>query len=115
MTTPGLEHVQPPPFSVLSTIEDGTATVALAGEIDLLTAPAAHDALGEAMDNGPAKVVLDLRAVAFMDSSGLQCVVVANRRAHAEEIAFEIVRPPSDVFRTFELTGLDVVLPFTDA
>ncbi len=54
--------------------------VAARGEVDVATAPALRAAVDEALDRGPADVVVDLPGVTFIDSTGLGVLIGARRR-----------------------------------
>jgi anti-anti-sigma factor len=83
---------------------DGTDIVAPAGDIDIATAPEVRQAM--LANAGGRRIVLDLRGVTFMDTSGLQLLVEGRRRALAEGGAFAIVDGPPPVQRVIEVAGL---------
>jgi anti-sigma B factor antagonist len=82
--------------------------VALIGELDLATAPAVDAQLRELRDVGFDQLVLDLRSLSFMDSSGLALIL---RALHAApEGTFAIVPGAGAPERVLRLTGvLDAV------
>ena len=85
----------PEAFSVRTEQHGDAAVVVPTGELDLATAPALEDALGRAFDGGSGRVVLDLRELEFIDSSGLRTLLTARRRA--EEAGRAVLarrRPP---------------------
>ena len=104
-----------PPFSVRSRVAGGTAVVALEWDLDLAAAPEAAEALRAAQaDGGP--VVLDLRALRFMDSSGLRVVLEAQRRAAGSgDGALRIATAEGEVRRVFELSGVGALVTLVDA
>ena len=53
-----------------------------------------------------AVLILDLRGVGFMDTSGLRLVIEEQRRAAGAGYRFAVVRGPSRVQRLFEIAGL---------
>src|SRR3954452_24377713 len=60
-------------------------------------------------------VVLDLRGVTFMDSSGLGLIVESNQRARKQGFRFAVaVGGATDVHRILEMSGLNKVLAFVD-
>jgi anti-anti-sigma factor len=62
----------------------GTVVVAVAGEVDMATAPALHAALLAALANyAPAVVDVDLSACTFLDCSGITVLVAAHATAQA--------------------------------
>ena len=61
---------------------DGMTRVALAGELDMAVAPAFRAELERAVTEG-ASVIVDLRELEFMDSSGMHALAAAEARARA--------------------------------
>ena len=98
------------------TTRDGTvATVRPVGELDLSGAAvleAELDRLAGEPELGA--VVLDMRGLEFMDSSGLRLVVVADMRAREAGRRFAIVRGDETVHRVFEITRMSERLDFVD-
>lgn len=90
-------------------------TIVLTGEADLLGAPKIEKALKDASAGEPELIVIDLRSLTFIDSSGLQALIAGHEFCHARGHELRIVPGPENVQRLFELTGMDQVLPFTDA
>jgi anti-anti-sigma factor len=70
---------------------DGVDVVMVEGEVDLTNAEGVHDAL--VATSAPA-VVLDLTAVAYLDSSGIRAIDQAHRHLAGDERALLIVSPP---------------------
>jgi len=93
---------------------DGRAQVALRGELDISSAPVLEEALGRVEEAGPAVLVIDLRGLAFMDSTGLRTVVSADQRARDQGRRLAIVRGPEPVDRIFSVTRLDERLELVD-
>jgi len=87
----------------------GTWTVlAVAGELDLATAPGLRERVREMTPDGPLKVALDLTAVGFVDSSGLGAIVACLK--HVRELGGELVLVAPDaspVAKLLSLTGLE--------
>jgi anti-sigma B factor antagonist len=77
------------------------------GELDLDTAPLLEKELTAARTAGAASVVLDLRALTFMDSTGLRLVIRWDTAASEDGFEFAIVRGVEVVQRVFRLTGMD--------
>jgi anti-sigma B factor antagonist len=100
----------------LDTTRNGTvAIVRPVGELDLSGAAileAELDRLAE--DPGLAAVVLDMRGLEFMDSSGLRLVVVADMKAREAGRRFCLVRGDETVHRVFEITRMSDRLDFVD-
>jgi anti-sigma B factor antagonist len=82
----------------------GAACVAVAGEIDVETAPRLRDALVEAVADGE-QVVVELSSVTFMDSTGLAALVVARRVAEARGVRLRLRGVPPPVMSLITATG----------
>lgn len=94
--------------------ERGTVRVALTGELDISSAPQLDDQLAKVEADGPPVIVLDLRALEFMDSTGLRTVVTADARARDQGRRLAVVRGPDAVHRVFSVTRLDERLEIID-
>jgi anti-sigma B factor antagonist len=99
------------------TTRDGTiAVVRPTGELDLSGAAVVESELDRlAEDPGLATVILDLRGLEFMDSSGLRLVVVADMRAREAGRRFALIRGDETVHRVFEITRMSERLDFVEA
>lgn len=95
----------PPAFSCSWTTEgEDLAWVTVAGELDVATAPALAQTLNEAQH--PARlVVLDLREVAFLDSSSVHAIVDESKSARLAGHRLVVLRAPTTIDRIFGLTG----------
>jgi len=100
----GAKH---PGFSLQTTERDGRAHIAVRGELDLATAPELEAAVLARVDD--ADLVVDLRELVFMDSSGVRVLVLGHTRARDAGRRFAIVVPPegSAVARILQVSGLD--------
>ena len=88
----------------LEPISVGDCTVVrVTGDIDLSTAPGLRDALTR---SGAEHMVVDLRGVAFLDSTGLGVLVGALKRLRRSGGSLKIVTSGGRVRRLFELTNL---------
>ena len=106
--------VEERPFDVRWVQHDAGVVVVASGEIDLWSAPEVKSAL-VTHGSRQSAVVLDLRGVTFMDSSGLGLIVESNQRARKHGFRFAIaVGGASDVHRILEMSGLTKVLSFVD-
>jgi anti-anti-sigma factor len=102
------------PLTVESkTLQKGAIQVELVGELDLATIPL----LDEELDKAHAwdkRVILDLRKLQFVDSSGLHALLRVDRRLQETGGSLTIIRGPRPVERLFTLTGLDTRLRIVD-
>jgi anti-sigma B factor antagonist len=92
------------------------ALVTLRGELDLAALPVLGPEL-ERLAGAPGfeAVVLDLRGLDFLDSSGLRLLVEADRALGDCDRGLVLVRGPQPVQRMFELTRMADRLDFVDA
>jgi anti-sigma B factor antagonist len=107
--------VEPPPFSISIERHDGHVVVTARGELDLATASELEGALAPVVSGGGC-AVLDLRALEFMDSSGLRVIVGAHLSAkeHGGRLSLVRLQSGSPVHRVLEISGLDGVLDVVD-
>ena len=105
----------PTGFSISISDRYGRAVVVIRGELDLATAPDLEAALKEHLDRGQ-DVVVDLRELAFMDSTGLRALVAAHARVEGTEQRFLIVRPlpGASIERILAVAGVERVLDLID-
>jgi anti-sigma B factor antagonist len=100
-----------PEFGVSQeSLSDGARVIAVRGEIDLFTAPALKDALGEAIEGGVDRIVVDLSETGFLDSTGLGVLIGALKRLRARDGLLTIVNVDESIAKTFEITSLDQIL-----
>ena len=85
---------------------DGMVIVTVTGEIDLATAPTLETAVDEAIESGPAVLILDLSAVTFLASVGLQTLVVTHDRMSPTG-RFAVVADGPATSRPIQLIKLD--------
>jgi anti-anti-sigma factor len=81
-------------------------TLTLGGEIDLESAPALENELRDAEGSQPRRVVLDLAAIDFLDSTGIHLLLEAQERAETTGRQFVLRHVPDHAHRLFTLTGL---------
>jgi anti-anti-sigma factor len=101
VTAPGGE-----PFSVKERDEAGVRVIAVAGELDIATAPELCARLDNSrLVRGP-RLLVDLSAVGFCDSTGLRALLGAASEVRAHGGRFAIVCPPhSGVARLLGIVG----------
>ena len=85
---------------------DGVTVVRLTGELDLYNAHTVRDELFAVAGRGPDRVVVDLSAVTFIDSTGLGVLIEARTRL-TNRRAFLLAAPGLETRRALEISGLD--------
>ena len=95
--------------------QDGDIPIlALSGELDIAVVGQAEQGLGPLEERRPAILILDLRGLSFMDSSGLRLVLEADMRARRDGRRLVVVRGSEAVHRVFTVATLDKRLAFVD-
>jgi anti-sigma B factor antagonist len=88
----------------------GIVGVVVVGELDLVTAPELKLRLQEVIGAGARKVLVDLSAVTFLDSTTLGVLVGMIKRLSELGGALAIVCDSRNILTIFEITNLDTVL-----
>lgn len=92
-------------FSVRTHRRSGVIRLHLAGELDLMSAPALQERLGRVERDGWPSVVLDLKHLNFFDRSGLRVVLDAAQRLRERGGRLTVVNASGIVRTVFDLTG----------
>ena len=92
------------------------------GELDLATVETLRSTLDAAVAETlltaldgmeiTARLVLDLRGLSFLDSTGLHLLAELDQRAQREGFQLSLLAPAAPADRAIRLSGLDQVLPF---
>ena len=91
-------------FRIESRREADAVVLVLSGELDVASAPRLEQELASAASGDARLIVLDLRGLEFMDSTGLRAVLTAYDAARDEGRGFGLVRGPQQVQRLLSLT-----------
>ena len=87
--------------------ENRQLTITLTGELDHHAARGLMESIDRCMEqNLPAKTLLDLGGLTFMDSSGIAVVLRAKRRMEALSGTLVVVNIPRQASRVLETAGL---------
>jgi anti-sigma B factor antagonist len=92
----------------------GATHIEVHGELDYATVPSLEQEMDSLMTDGAGPVVLDLRALRFIDVAGLRLAVRLESRAQLHGVSFALVRGPATVQRVFEITGMERFVPAVD-
>ena len=90
-------------------VDDETHVIAVAGEIDLFTAPEFKQRMSQLIDAGRSRLVVDLSETSFIDSSSLGVLIGAHRRLKQRDGRLVVVCDNDAIVKTFKITGLDGV------
>jgi anti-anti-sigma factor len=100
----------------LSIRDSGTeadVVLALSGELDLSTIDALTAQVDTQLQRPVDSLTLDLRDLAFMDSTGLRLLIELNDRARRGRWRLKLIGPRHEAAsRVLHITGADAALPF---
>lgn len=97
------------------TERDGWAVLAVGGEVDVATAPRLREQLIGLVNEGSHRIVVDLTAVDFLDSTGLGVLVGRLKLVRNHSGWLRIVCSNDRILRVFRITGLDKVFGIHDS
>src|SRR3954452_20860351 len=100
---------------VVMRTERDVARVCPFGDVEVSTVGQIREQVENATASGARHVVLDLRGVTFLDSTGLHLVLETDAASRAQGWEFGLVGGPAGVQRVFDLTGARARLPFLTA
>ena len=102
------------PFRVDVEPERESVRVAPIGELDIATVEKLRAEVDRLRETGFTDLVLDLRVVRFLDSTGLRLVLELDAAARAESHELLVIRGSDTVHRIFEVTQVAERLNFVD-
>jgi anti-sigma B factor antagonist len=87
---------------------DDVCVISMRGELDLLSAPSLRDLLATAFaQNQPQRLVLDLKELIYLDSTGLSVFVTAQKRAAVAGVELSLADPNPSIRHLLQITALD--------
>ena len=92
-------------------IDAQTHVIELGGEIDLYTAPEFKERMVALIEDGKKRIVVDLSAATFIDSTTLGVLVGGVKRLRPAGGSLALVCTDQNITKIFEITGLDRVFP----
>lgn len=95
--------------------EGRTAIIVVSGELDLASSPELEQQLEKVWGSNAEQLVIDLRGLEFMDSTGLSIIVSAHQRLAESGGKLSVVRGPPQVQRLLDLTGVSERLRLVDS
>ena len=105
---------QPPAFEVLVQRDGSATTLALVGELDLATSGTLLAALETAVADGPDAIIVNLQELAFMDSSGLRCLLQARTLTNEAGVRLAVLNGSGPAHRLLQLSDVDSLIEMVD-
>jgi anti-anti-sigma factor len=102
------------PLDVAVSTRGQRVRLTLVGELDLEATATVEAAVRDALAQAPKLLSIDLRDVAFIDSTGLRTLITVHDWARRAGLRMEIVRGPEPVQRVLDITGMTDRLPLVD-
>jgi anti-sigma B factor antagonist len=102
------------PFRIDVEPSRNSVRVAPVGELDIATVDRLKTEVVRLRESGFNNIVLDLRGVRFLDSTGLRLVLELDAAARADSHDLCLIRGPAVVHRIFEVTQVEERLHFVD-
>lgn len=107
MQSPRSPYQPPEPFRCDVRADGDRVWLSAVGELDLDTVEHLRRALAAARGRGYRRVVLDLRGLEFIDSTGLRLMIECDAEARTDGFEFAIVPGSEAVRRLFRVTGME--------
>jgi anti-sigma B factor antagonist len=108
------DRFPPTPFRCDVSHVDGSIRIRPVGELDMSTAPVLQASLRDARASGHRRLVIDLRELEFMDSTGLTLLTRWSLGAERDGYDLALVAGSDRIQRLFELTRLITHFQFVD-
>jgi anti-anti-sigma factor len=99
------------PLRIDAVERDGALVLVVEGELDIVTSSLLDEALARARSTGAARIVVDLLAVSFIDSTGLH-VLIKHVQLDESCPRIRLTKGSPQVQRVLELSGAVEFLPF---
>ena len=103
----------PDEFTVVVDRGDDADVVRVTGDLDMATVTELNATTYPLLERD-LTLVIDLGGLSFVDSAGLNYFLQLQRASQRDGFTFSMRRQRPAVFRTFEMTALDTVLPWAD-
>jgi anti-sigma B factor antagonist len=93
-------------FALHFTAEQGTPTLVVTGELDLATSADLRTRIMSVIEHSDSDLVLDMRNVTYIDSSGLSVVLDAREQLDRKQRTLIVGDPSDSVTTILEICGL---------
>ncbi len=97
-----------------SKVQDETALINISGEVDMYSSPEFRKAILSLLDQKIPKIVVDLKNVTYMDSSGVATLIEGLQLCAKYEGTLMLSSLQTNVREVFELTRLDQIFKIYD-
>ena len=90
-------------------VDSEASIIDLEGEVDVYTAPQLKQQIITLLDGGVKRVIVNLTAVDYLDSTALGVLIGGLKRLRERDGTLDLICPNPRIKRIFEITGLDKI------
>ncbi|MDT0386497.1 MULTISPECIES: STAS domain-containing protein [Streptomyces] len=94
---------------------EDVALITVAGYLDVDTATEFQAHLANQLHHGRRHFLLDLSAVPFMDSSGMNIILRVYQETRGDAGSVHVIQPTPAVRRILDLTGVSITVPISES
>lgn len=99
-------------FAIKEDVDSGgVRTFRVSGDVDFSVAPELKRRIVGCIEAGDRRIVVDLTATGFVDSTAIGVLVGALKRLHDQDGSLAVVCDNEDVRNIFSVVGLENVIP----
>ena len=95
-------------LNIQKSVENGSASFALSGRLDTMTAPELEKALTESL-SGVSELTLDFENLDYVSSAGLR-VLLSAQKLMSKQGGMKLVHVNETIMEIFEVTGFSDIL-----
>ena len=100
-------------MEITTTIDGTNATMTLAGNLTVATAPSLESAFTSLPDD-VTTIILDLAALDYVASAGLRVIVAQDKKARQKGGLVKLANPTDEVMEVLDVTGLVDILEIAE-
>jgi anti-sigma B factor antagonist len=93
-------------FEVTRETVGDTIVLRLRGDLDMAVSPELREQLAAALEAKPKRIIVDMKEISFMDSSGVAVLVVALQACGRKRMNLSLAAPSAPVRNVLEMSGL---------
>jgi len=94
-------------FTIRTEKTDEATTITVAGDLDMAVSPELRDVLTRAIEARAKRIVVNLKDITMMDSSGIAVLIEALRNCRKSRLGLALSSPSAPVKKVLELARLD--------
>ncbi len=91
--------------------QDGYLIVAVSGRMDAVTSPEFEKAVGEWIDGGETRFIVDFGGLDYISSAGLRSILTIAKKLKMQQGALLLCALRDTVKEVFEISGFSTIIP----